>query len=264
MMHCRGICARPEEQLCVSPRRWRWPSASSCGRGEPRKGPGAGLHAVQVACAAGGRRAAAAARRLQPGRQARRFGLLCRPPAQARAQRCNALKASTHRLRSCSQVSSACVACAWPPARLMDAGWAYSIWWLEQHQRKTSTFCFGVGTFEACRTCDLQNRVGRAFRAFSGPCQDTTAGLGALLISLRHCCAESFGSAFTLMQAAIPRFDVCVYSAVAISQANNRLGLQTSFYLYCDACKPTASDFPQLSEYLSGQRPELLSCRGIT
>ena len=146
---------------------------------------------------------------LQPGRQARRFGLLCRAPAQARAQRCYALKAFTHGLRSCSQVSSACVACAWPPARLMDAGCAYSIWWLEQHQRKTSTFCFGVGTFEACRTCDLQNRVGRAFRAFSGPCQDTTAGLGALLISLRHCCAESFGSAFTLTQAAIPRFDVC-------------------------------------------------------
>ena len=117
MMHCRGICARPEEQLCVSPRRWRGgPSASSCGRGEPRKGLRAGLHAVQVACAAGGRRAAAATRRLQPGRQARRFGLLCRPPAQARAQRCHALNASTHRLRSCSQVSSACVACAWPPS----------------------------------------------------------------------------------------------------------------------------------------------------
>ena len=96
-----------------------------------------------------------------------------------------------------------------PPAWMMEAGWAYSIWWLEQHQRKTSTFCFGVGTFEACRTCDLQICVGRAFRAFSGPCQDTTAGLGALLISLRHCYAESFGSAFTLTQAAVPRFDVC-------------------------------------------------------
>ena len=113
---------------------------------------------------------------------------------------------------------------------MMEAGWAYSIWWLEQHQRKTSTFCFGVGTLKHAGHVTYKIVLAEPSGFQWSLSRHHCWARRAADLSTPLLCKKALALPSPLRRLLFPDL-MCVNSAVALSQSNSRLGLQTSFYL---------------------------------